>query len=166
MSPTTDTERAIDVAEQAAEAVRTLNHLTRGPDILTDPADTYLLLAALTALAQRLPQLLNQINHRLDTDLNPSQLRVDESAPSREPAALLDRVSVDLHSAAHLTHRLGAALDSAQQAIAHIAAEDTHRPHERPETTDQGVSFRPLPRGQFSAAVDKRRRLSCLLVCM
>jgi hypothetical protein len=155
----TDTEQAIDLAEQAAEAVRALNYLTRRPGTPADPADTYLLLAALTTLAQRLPQLLTQINRQLDTDLDPTQLRVDDWAPIHDPAALIDHVCSDLHCASQHADRLGTALDSAQQAIAHIAVADTHQPNERPEITEQGVSFRPQPEGQFSAAVDIR----CLL---
>jgi hypothetical protein len=150
----TDTEQAIDLAEQAAEAVRALNYLTRRPGTPADPADTYLLLAALTTLAQRLPQLLTQINRQLDTDLDPTQLRVDDWAPIHDPAALIDHVCSDLHCASQHADRLGTALDSAQQAIAHIAVADTHQPNERPEITEQGVSFRPQPEGQFSAAVD------------
>jgi hypothetical protein len=150
----TDADQAIESAEQAAEAVRTLTHLTRRPDSLTDPADTYLLLAALTVLAQRLPQLLKQIRHRLDTDLDPARLRVDDWAPVRRPAALLDAASSDLHRAGDLAHRLGVALDHVQQAIAHIAVTDTHPTGETSGMTEQGVSFRPQPGGQFSAAVD------------
>jgi hypothetical protein len=152
--PTTDTEQAIDLAEQAAQAVRALIHLTRRTGTLADPADTYLLLAALTTLAQRLPQLLTQIDRRLDTDLDPAQLRVDGWAPIPEPPALLDGVSSDLHRASQLADHLGAALDSPQQTIAHLAVADTHRPNEKSEMTEQGVSFRPQPGGQFSAAVD------------
>jgi hypothetical protein len=153
----TDTEQAIDLAEQAAEAVRALNYLTRRPGTPADPADTYLLLAALTTLAQRLPQLLTQINRQLDTDLDPTQLRVDDWAPIHDPAALIDHVCSDLHCASQHADRLGTALDSAQQAIAHIAVADTHQPNERPEITEQGVSFRPQPEGQFSAAVDRKQ---------
>jgi hypothetical protein len=150
--PTTDTEQAINVAEQAAEALRALNHLTRRPGTLADPAETYLLLAALVTLAQRLPQLLNQINRRLNTDLDPTQLRVDDWAPTRDPIALLDHICSDLHCASHLADRLGTALDSAQQAIAHIAVTHTHQPTKDPKSPNrgsvfdrsQGVNFQPL----------------------
>ncbi len=84
----------------------------------------------------------------------PARLRVDDWAPVRDPVALLAAVTSNLHRAGQLAHHLGGALDSAQQAMAHIAVTATQQPDEKPEMTEQGVSFRPQPGGQPSAAVD------------
>jgi hypothetical protein len=149
MSPSR-TEQAIDAAEQAAEAVRTLNHLTRSPDPSAHPADTYLLIAALATLAQRLPQLLDQITDRLNQDLHPAQLRVDDWAPVREPAALLVGVASSLRAAGHLAHRLSVDLDTAQQAMAHLSVRDNNRADaepELPEMTRTGGQFSTAARG-------------------
>jgi hypothetical protein len=145
------------MADQAAEALRTLNHLTRRAGTLTDPADAYLLLGALTSLVDRLPQLLDQISTRLHTDL-PARLRLDALAPTGDPADLLAGVTADLARAGHHAHRLGTGLNRALQLLSHLAGDDTDHPDEKSEMTEQGVSFRPLPGGQFSAAVDTRRR--------
>src|SRR6266704_5366554 len=44
----------VDLAEYAAEAIRDLNHLTRGRDAFADPAELSRLLAELAAMASRL----------------------------------------------------------------------------------------------------------------
>ena len=49
---------------QAAEAIRTLNHRTH-PPTAADPTEVYELLAALAAMAYRLPQLLGQLSRWL-----------------------------------------------------------------------------------------------------
>lgn len=62
------TIKARDAAEQAAEAIRTLSHLTLpGGDGLEFPADAYLILGDLKIMAQRLPQLLHQLSLWLGT---------------------------------------------------------------------------------------------------
>lgn len=53
-------ETVVGVARTVDEAVRYLNHTTRG-DALDNPADLYLVLAALSGAATKLPQLFDQL---------------------------------------------------------------------------------------------------------
>ncbi len=54
-------ERTRQLADLAAEAVRTLNYATRGDAGLLYPGEAYCLLGGLGILAARLPQLYDQI---------------------------------------------------------------------------------------------------------
>jgi hypothetical protein len=58
-------------ADDAPEAIRSLNHGTRLPaaDAVTRPADVYLLLGSLSLLAGRLPQVLAQLQGCLEREL-------------------------------------------------------------------------------------------------
>lgn len=51
---------AINAAEQAAEAIRRLNHETMWPGAVT-PAEAYYVLGDLVSLVERLPQALSQL---------------------------------------------------------------------------------------------------------
>lgn len=63
------------VAQEAAEAIRTLNHLTRGGD-LRYPADVYTMLGALSVLVERLPQTLQQLASFLERQLQDSVIEI------------------------------------------------------------------------------------------
>lgn len=76
------------LAAQAAELVRTLNHLTRpGVGALTDPAEVCELVAELACLTRRLPQLFAQISGWLHGEGQAGRLRVDAFSPVPDPAA-------------------------------------------------------------------------------
>jgi hypothetical protein len=141
----------VELAEQAAQAIRALNHLTRNPSVLTDPTDTYLMIGALAIMARRLPQLLGQLTDRLAATLQAGRLRVDAST-TNTPTDIVTLLAADLTQAGHYAHRLGQALDTAHKNLSHIIVTD--HDDETPEITEPGVNFRPLPGGQFSAAVD------------
>ena len=104
---------------QAAEAIRTLNHLTH-PPTAADPNEVYELLAALAAMAYRLPQLLGQLSRWLQTEQAADRLRAD--TPAAQPAQITATAVGELTRAARTANRLGQALDSAHQHLAHLAA--------------------------------------------
>jgi hypothetical protein len=104
---------------QAAQAIRTLNHRTH-PPALTDPTEVCRLLAALAAIADRLPQLLGQLSRWLQTEQAADRLRAD--TPAADPAQITASAAHELTRAARTAHRLGQALDSAHQHLAHLAA--------------------------------------------
>jgi hypothetical protein len=108
---------------QAAEAIRTLNHLTR-PDTgaLSDPAEVCGLVADLACLARRLPQLLGQLSGWRRTEQRAGRLRVDASAPTSDPAALVVAAIACLTHASNLAQHTGHALATAHQHLAHLAA--------------------------------------------
>ena len=58
--------KPVDAANDAAEAVRTLIHLTFDPDAYVRPADVDAVLHGLLVAVQRLPQALTQAERWLD----------------------------------------------------------------------------------------------------
>jgi hypothetical protein len=118
--------RELTVAQwgaQAAEAIRTLNHLTRPhTGALSGPAEVCGLVADLACLARRLPQLLGQLSGWLRTEQRAGRLRVDASAPTSDPAALVAAAIDCLARASDHAQQAGRALDTAQQHLAHLAA--------------------------------------------
>jgi len=112
---------ALSLGEQAAETIRSLNHLTRGPGAFADPADACQLVAALATMTGRLPQLLGQIATWLHSELHAGRLRADTTAHTDDPAELLTLAATCLTQAGHCAHRANQALDTAQQHTAHLA---------------------------------------------
>jgi hypothetical protein len=118
-----DTDRVdvVSLGEQAAEAIRSLNHLTRGPGAFADPTQACQLVAALTAMTGRLPQLLGQTATWLHGELHTGRLRIDTTAHTDDPAELLAAIAACLAQAGHCAHRLNQVLDTTQQHTAHLA---------------------------------------------
>jgi hypothetical protein len=132
------------LAEQAADAVRALNHLTRPAAAeLTGPGDVYDLLAALAAMSCQLPQLLTQLGRWLDTEHAASRLQLAGNPCARTTDAVTTDavttydVTTDdvitaaracLTQAADAAEHLERALDAAQQHVADLA------PHPNQET--------------------------------
>ena len=68
------------VAQDAAEAIRTLNHLTMGSG-LRSPADVYTVLGALSTLAERLPHTFQQLSSFLERQLQDGVITIDSGTP-------------------------------------------------------------------------------------
>ena len=127
----------VELAETAALAIRCLNHLTRGRQVFTEPAELSRLLAELTTMASGLPQLLDQLHRWLRHEHDADRLRADDA----DPAEHVSRAAAHLTRAGHTAHDLTAALDTAHQHLAHLA---TVTPNPRKtELPNQGVSFHP-----------------------
>jgi hypothetical protein len=105
---------------QAAEAIRTLNHLTH-PPTAADPAEVYELLAALAAMAYRLPQLIGQLNRWLQAEHDAGKLRVD--TPTADPAEVTAAAAHALAVAGRAATCLADALDSGQQQLAQLTGD-------------------------------------------
>ena len=119
----------VEHAATAAEAVRTLNHLTLGRSALGEPAELDRLVAELAIMAGRLPQLLRQLRGWLDAEQHTGRLRTDNTT---DPARTVDRAAAELTEAGHAAHHLRLALDDAHQLLAHLAVatepDRTHQP--------------------------------------
>ena len=119
----------VENAATAAEAVRTLNHLTLGRSALGEPAELDRLVAELAIMAGRLPQLLRQLRGWLDAEQHTGRLRTDNTT---DPARTVDRAAAELTEAGHAAHHLRRALDDAHQLLAHLAVatepDRTHQP--------------------------------------
>lgn len=113
------------LGEQAAHAVRALNHLTRpGLGALTDPADAAELVAALAGVAGGLPQLLGQLAGWLEDRERAGRLRVDTCCPPAAAGteAAVAEATAALAHASGCAHAAGRALDAAHQTMARLAA--------------------------------------------
>jgi len=109
---------ALQLAGYAAEALRDLNHLTRGHEAWADPAELSRLLAELAVVASRLPQLLDQLCCWLRHEHDAAPMRADANA---DPAELVCLAAAHLTRASHCAHNLADTLDNAHQHVAHLA---------------------------------------------
>jgi len=108
----------MDVAADAAGAIRTLNHLTIGGDGgIAWPSELEQVVRSLALLASRLPQALNQLA-RIGEDFAREPGLYDDrgSAPRRTIA----HASTDLDVAIRAAHMLAAPLDRAASALSHL----------------------------------------------
>jgi hypothetical protein len=133
---------ALQLADGAAEAVRGLIHLTRFPDAIADPAELSRLLAELTTLTSRLPQLLDQLHRWLRREHDAARVQADTGT---DPDELVRLAAAELTRANLSAHHLAATLDTAHQHVAHLTTAQQGEPNTeaRPNNRTQGVSFRP-----------------------
>ncbi len=108
----------LHLGEQAADALRELNHHTRDGGAFTDPAELCWLLADLNTTAQRLPQLLAQLSRWLNQQHANTSFRADNNDC---PSALVAAATTALTDAANHARRLALDLDTAHQHAAHLA---------------------------------------------
>jgi hypothetical protein len=111
------------LAEDAAEAVRALNHATlTGAGELVFPADVYQVTGTLAVLAARLPQALTQLAAFLQAEQDAGRVVIVAGEHCGDPAAAVSITRRHLDAAAAAAGRLQHALDAAQQALTWAAA--------------------------------------------
>ena len=115
----------VTLARTAAEALRGLNHATRHPAGLGQPAAAYDILGALSLAASRLPQLLTQITRYLDRALAAGRIGHDLG---EDPAWNVSAASVFLDDARASAAALAGDLDQAQQQLALLNGHPAPRP--------------------------------------
>lgn len=102
------------LADQAAEAIRNLNHATQSfKEELTYPSDAYEVVASLKALTQRLPQSFDQISRFLGALAKTGSVTADHGAPDDH----LAEARSGLASAALIAQTLTDHLDYAHSAL-------------------------------------------------
>lgn len=110
------------LADNAAEAIRALNHATfPGAGGLASPVDAYDVLASLALMAARLPQLLTQLDRYLTGQVEDGRVVIDGGQFVGDPPAAAAAASCWLDRAGTAAARLAHVLDAAQQAIAYAA---------------------------------------------
>jgi pantothenate kinase len=111
--------KAADMADQASEAIRALNHATIfGDDLaVTDVYDT---LAALSALSQRLPQTFSQMSDVLEAHLAAGRLGVDDIGVYRHASSAVSAARTALAAAAAAAEAMDRAVHDAHQAAARL----------------------------------------------
>jgi hypothetical protein len=116
-------DRPADLAADAAESVRALNHATLpGSGGLAFPADAYDVTGALALLASRLPQALAQLLAFLRAEVEAGRVVIVAGDHAGDPDAVLAAVTRSLGEAAASARRLHQALDAAQNNLTWAAA--------------------------------------------
>jgi hypothetical protein len=123
---------ALELAEQAAEAVQELNHRTRDARAFTGPAELYRLVAELALLVDRLPQLLDQLDRWLHAEHDAGRLRSDTRT---DPDPIIAAAAAELVDAGDAAHDLADVLAAAQQQLAHLGATQPDRTTHRRSTS-------------------------------
>lgn len=114
----------VDAAEQAAESVRAVNHLTlRAPSPGTpgweEVGDLYRVLGELRVLVEHLPQACSQLARHLERPATGRSYEVDAMAD--EPAEVVVASAVlALDDAERCASRTGEHLNEALSAVAHL----------------------------------------------
>lgn len=102
------------LADDAAEAVRSLCHVTIDRDAYAEPADINSTVAGIEALTYSLPQALRQTARTLQAmDADPG-IRIDSGADSAEKVA---EAVHELEQAQHALNAAGQALSRANQRL-------------------------------------------------
>jgi hypothetical protein len=115
-----------ELAGQAAEAVRALNHATLpGTGGLAYPADAYEVTGQLSVLAARLPQALAQLLAFLGEQAAAGRIQAVAGQHAGDAAAMLAAVTADLDAAVASARRLHQALDAAQNHLTWAAGTES-----------------------------------------
>lgn len=108
-----------ELADTAAEAIRSVNHSTKNIEY---PGDVYSTVANLKILAQRLPQTFEQLGGRLTQLGHDGHLRIE---PGRgDLADAQEETYAALRDAIDAAHALDAALNRAHSALGPIGYQD------------------------------------------
>lgn len=112
-----------ELADVAAEAIRAANHATfPGTSTLAFPSDAYDVIASISLLASRLPQLFGQLDRWLTSEAEAGRVTADGGEYAGDPQAAAAVASHWLDTARAAADALHCALDAAQQASAYFAA--------------------------------------------
>jgi len=116
--------KAPALAAAAAEALRSLNHATLGPDGLAQPGDAYDVLAALSLAASRLPQALGQVGRWLDTALADGRLACHDGS---DPVFAVGGTWLFLHDARGTAAALAGDIGQAQQQLSAVSGHEERK---------------------------------------
>lgn len=108
--------RPVEEASSAAEAIRALNHQTMAGGLL-DVVDVYQLLAELSLMAGRLPQLFRQLEQLVDDLVEAGDVVVVDGPNAGDPAAVGAIAGHWLAASAGAADELAHRVDRAQQAL-------------------------------------------------
>jgi hypothetical protein len=123
MSDENEIPTAATLADDAAEAIRAINHLTLAARL---PApEVYRILGNLKGVGDRLPQALTQLASGLGRSLNEYPVTQDDGG---DPVQAVATATDHLTRAAQLAAELGVELDLAQAAISHQGYRENSTP--------------------------------------
>lgn len=113
----TPAENALDAASAAAEAVRTLNHITIDKGWAEQPGDVSAVASNLLRLAERLPQALNQLYTELDRLDQADAIRMDNG---QEPAVAAGQVLAAIERTRAYAEQMRSTLTTAASGLDHM----------------------------------------------
>ena len=114
-------------AEEAAEAIRTLNHATLPwAGELTEPAEIYAVLGSLATLTSRLPQALSALQSFLAREQTAGRVQIVDGEHAGDPAAAVASLTGQLSGAASSAEALQHALEQAHATVTWAARTDQH----------------------------------------
>lgn len=113
----TTAEDALDAAVQAAEAIRTLNHLTDERGWAEQPGDVSAVASNLLRLAERLPQALDQLYAELDRLDQADAIRMDNGD---EPGVAAGRTLAAIERTRAYAEQMRSTLTTAAQGLDHM----------------------------------------------
>jgi hypothetical protein len=127
-----DGKTATEHAEDAAQAIRAINHLTFHASALAYPSDAWRLIGQLNVLAARLPQAFRQIAHLLQRWQDAGQVGIDPGTRyAGNPALAIATAEIHLtEDATVAAGQLAEALDVVWEAL-------TYAHHIDPDTDDR-----------------------------
>ncbi|MDQ0689011.1 hypothetical protein QFZ56_008057 [Streptomyces achromogenes] len=110
------------LADEAAEAIRAINHLTQGSprDDWEYPGDVYSLVANLSQMAMMLPQALEQASHLMNKLNEGGHLRSDKDTLDQD----LGEVFYGLDDARNAAQKLYGSLNRAHNGLGPIGYKD------------------------------------------
>ena len=111
----------LEVVEAASEAIRVLNLQTRDREALESPEDVDVVLSALATLTHRLPQLLDQLGHRLWAESGAGRLEVADGKFTGRPGLAVSVTRMSLDAAADRFRDAEGLLEAAHQITATLA---------------------------------------------
>lgn len=117
------------IADEIAERVRELNHVTRGHDALEYPGDLYSVVADLKLMADRLPQAFDQMGRWLAAEHRAGRVAHDQG---RDVSEYVGAVIEALQRAGEDATTLSASLDTAHEMSAGLKASGIEQPSPGP----------------------------------
>lgn len=106
-----------EAAQNAAEAIRALNHATRSGTVELDVVDVYDVLAELALMSARLPQALRQLEDVLDQLVDDGQVGIVDGPNAGDPVAAAAITGHWLAASAGAATKLSHHVDQAQQTL-------------------------------------------------
>ena len=118
----------LEVAEGLAESVRVLCHLTRDHEALEHPAEAYQVACSLELMAERLPQLLEQLSRWYAARHAAGALRVTEGEYAGQPGRAATAAMMRLGAAGISAESFGEDLKAVSAVTAWIAGPEDGGP--------------------------------------
>src|SRR6476620_5219347 len=114
----------VELVATTAQAIRELNHRTRGPDAFPGPAELYRLVGELVLVVDGLPQLLNQLGRWLHAEHHADRVRSEAHA---DPGPSVTHAIAQMTDACDHARDLAHELARAQQHLAHLGSQPAPR---------------------------------------